>query len=271
MLTDTTVGFLGAGNMAEAIIRGVLDSGSTPPSQVVASDIRADRLEQLQGELGLRTTGDNRELVATSDIVVLSVKPQVLPHVVAPLAGEFRPSHTVVSIAAGITVASLEALVGEGVPVVRVMPNTPALVGEGASGFCLGRHANDRHAGLVTALLEATGLAVAIEEPLMDALTAISGSGPAYVFYLMEAMMAGAAKVGLPDDLARALVKQTVLGAARLAFESEVDPAELRRRVTSPGGTTQAAIGTLDSNNVSDAVTAAIVAARNRGIELGQK
>lgn len=255
--------------MAEALIRGVLKASLAPPGQIIASRRTPKALARLHAELGVRTTTDNASLIRESDIVVLGVKPQMLLALIAEHAASFRPDQTVISIAAGVTVAAIEDALGLPIPVIRVMPNTPSLVGAGAAGFCLGTHAEATHGLQASQLLSATGLALEVQESLMNAVTAISGSGPAYVFYILEALYDGAAKVGLPPEVAHALVKQTVLGAAQLVYETGEDPGELRRRVTSPGGTTEAALNVMKAHGVSDAIVAAVQAARDRGAELG--
>ena len=271
MLSERTVGFIGAGNMAEALIRGMLKSSSIPANRIWASRRTASALVDLETELGVRTTTHNGSLIEACDIVVLCVKPQMLLDLLRGIGALFGPHHTVMSVAAGVTTASIESTLPANVPVIRVMPNTPALVGEGVSGFCRGTHANPSHASTTAELFSTAGIALEIEEEMMNALTAISGSGPAYVFYIMEALFAGATKVGLSTEQANQLVAQTIAGAARLALETGTDPAELRRRVTSPGGTTQAALRSLEASEVAEAVVKAVVAARDRGVELGRQ
>ena len=268
MLAGMTLGVIGVGNMGEALVRGVLAGGGRPT--VVVFDHRAHVIERLTRELDVVAAKDNAALVAQSDLILLAVKPQVLRPVLAEVGGQLRSTQVLVSIAAGVTIASLEAGCTEAVPVVRVMPNTPALVGEGASGYALGRHATARHGELVGALLGSVGLAVEVPEDQIDALTALSGSGPAYVFRFMEALLEGADAVGLPRELALPLARQTLLGAARMVIETGEEPAELRRKVTSPGGMTQAALAVMDEADLVGVVRRAMVAARDRGVELGR-
>ncbi|MGM0575709.1 MAG: pyrroline-5-carboxylate reductase [Myxococcota bacterium] len=270
MLEDTTLGVLGAGNMGEALIRGVLGASVLPAERVVASDADEGRRRSLEEALGIRTTADNRALAADVDVLMVAVKPDGVGAVLDEVADLLTEEHTVVSIAAGLSLSSLEAHVPEGVPVVRVMPNTPSLVGEGVSAYCLGRFAGERHGRVAEALLGAVGVALEVTEPQIDAITALSGSGPAYTFYLMEAMREGAEALGLPADVASGLAVQTVLGAARLAKETGEDPAVLRRRVMSPGGTTEAAIRRFEARGLKGIVLEGMRAARDRSIEMGR-
>lgn len=269
MLRTRQLGVIGAGNMGEALLRGVLHGGLIAAERVVASARTEARLAHLSGALHVRTTLDNGAVVDASDVVVLAVKPQVLEEVLATLAGRFRADQIVISVAAGITTATIEQAIGVEAAVLRAMPNTPALVGEGASAYCRGRWASAEHALVTQAILDSVGIAVEVDEPLMDPVTAVSGTGPAYIFYTLEAMIAGAVALGIPDPLARRLVKQTVLGAARLVMDAGEEPDQLRARVTSKGGTTQAAITHLQQNGYADVVQAAIAAACARAHELG--
>ena len=268
MFEGGRLGVLGAGAMAQAMVRGLLKSGAVEPDQVIASRRDGDALAALRGELGVRVTTDNAALVAESEVVLLGVKPQALAGVLEEIGGIVDAGHTVISLAAGVTTATIEAALEAQVPVVRAMPNTPCLVGRGASVYCLGTHAEARHGEVAAQLLGSVGLVRAVPEAWMDAVTAVSGSGPAYVFWMMEAMERGARKAGLPEDLARELVAHTTVGAAHLAFDSEETVDALRRRVTSPGGTTEAALDVLDDRGAADAVTDAILAARDRGSRL---
>lgn len=257
--------------MGEALVRGLVRQRVAEGAAVVVADPRAEVTARLAGELGVRA-GDIAA-AADADVIVLAVKPQTMVQVLDDLGPRVRatdPRPIVISVAAGVRIATLEAALPEGTPVVRSMPNTPCLIGAGASAWALGRHADARAQAVTRALLEAVGLAVEVPEDQLDAVTALSGSGPAYVFALLEALGAGGIAAGLAPDVAALLARQTLLGAARLAAESGVDPAELRRRVTSPGGTTAAALGVLEARGWHDALVDAIVAARDRGRELGR-
>lgn len=263
------LGVVGLGNMGEALVSGVIRAGLVPPERIIASRPDAPVLWPLAAGLGIHGTLDNREVVAEADVLLLAVKPQILPAVLAEISPGVTVEKLVISIVAGVPTQVIEAQLEAPAPVVRVMPNTPALVSAGASALCLGSHATEAHAALTRTLLEAVGVVMEVEEHLMDAVTAVSGSGPAYVFYLLEAMQSAGEAVGLAPELSRALATQTLLGAAQLAASSDVGAAELRRRVTSPGGTTQAAIAVLDDRGVASAVQAAVAAARDRGRALG--
>jgi pyrroline-5-carboxylate reductase len=268
-MTAPTIAFIGGGNMARSLIGGLVARGTAAAAIRVAEPVEALRAA-LQRDFGVPVASDNAEAVAGASTWVLAVKPQVLRSVCEALSAQARSTKPlVVSIAAGITAAQIERWLGGDAAVVRCMPNTPALLGAGVTGL----HANSRvdAAGRdeAEALLSAAGATVWIDdEALMDAVTAVSGSGPAYVFLLAEAMQAAARAEGLPADAARTLALQTVLGAARMLTEGDVDAAELRRRVTSPGGTTQAAIERFEAGGFRELVASAIHAATTRGREL---
>lgn len=262
------LGLIGAGNMAEAIARGALDRGVLPPGSLCAADPSPERLALFES-FGVTPLADNAAVIAASDAVMLAVKPQVLPSLAADFVGLDRDRQTVISIMAGLGAAKIEAVLGGPARVVRVMPNTPLMVGAGMSGVALGPHAQPGDDDLAMELFGACGEAVRVSESDLDAVTAVSGSGPAYLFYLAQAMEQAAAELGLSGP-GRRLVTQTLLGSAQLLAQSGEAPAELRRKVTSPGGTTAAAVATLDELKVSDAVVAALTAARDRSIELGK-
>ncbi|MHC4836263.1 MAG: pyrroline-5-carboxylate reductase [Planctomycetota bacterium] len=257
-----TIGFIGGGNMAQAILEGILKAGLFEKDAVWVSDVRPDR--------GVRGTADNVELTQHADVVVLAVKPQVMADVLVGIAGTLKQAALVISIAAGITTDSIRAKLGN-VQIVRVMPNTPALVGAGASGLY---NAGATEEGLKTALdiFSSVGKAVVVEnEDLIDAVTAVSGSGPAYYFLLMEEMIKSGVELGLTEEDAKTLVLQTAKGAALLAESAQQrgeGPAILRQKVTSPGGTTEAALKVFAERDVSVMVQEALIAARNRGREL---
>lgn len=265
---NKNVVFIGAGNMAEALVRGLLAARLCEPDSITVTDISDERLRHLREAFKVKTSRDNRGAVAGAELVLLAVKPQVLPGVCAELKGGVPARALVVSIAAGIATASLEQWLGLDARVVRVMPNMPALVREGASAFCLGRQAGPEDARLVKSIFKSVGFVVRLEESQMDAVTALSGSGPAYVFALMEALLSAAREMGLDEAVAQSLVNATISGAVRLQETSGLPPAELRRRVTSPGGTTAAAVSVLERGKVMETWVAAILAARNRASEL---
>jgi len=270
MLADKNIGFLGAGNMGEALIAGLVKACIIEPHRVLASRRSEVALAYLKDTYGIRTTTDNRELVRQSDVVVLSVKPQVMQTVLDECSDAFREGQVVISIAAGITTTYLDARVGHSIPVVRVMPNTPALVGEAMSPFCLGRHGSDAQALLASEIFSAVCVTVQVQETAMDAITALSGTGPAYLFYLLEGLIEAGVEMGLPEHLSRALVRQTAYGAAKLVVETTRSPRQLRAQVTSPQGTTHAAMTFLDSAGFLKELAEAVQRARERAKELGQ-
>lgn len=271
---DLQIGFLGAGNMAEAIARGVLSGGIAQPDQIWLSDVRRDRLEELSTELGVAIAESNEDILKNCDIVILAVKPQVFPAILPDLAYLARPDQLFVSILAGLHADRIEAaLEHPGCPaprVVRAMPNTPALIGEGVTALCPGRHAHPSDLLTARGVFDAVGETAVVEPSMMDGITGLTGSGPAYIFLVIEALLDAADAQGLPAADSARLVKQMVLGAARLAKESDLDPAELRRRVTSPGGTTQAGLEELGRRGFREALVAAVDAAARRSAELAK-
>jgi pyrroline-5-carboxylate reductase len=266
----STIGFIGSGNMAEALIRGILAARVYTPADVFLSDVRPDRLQELAGRYGVTICGINAQVVERSETVVLSVKPQIMNEALQSIKGTPKTGKLFISIAAGVKVAKIAAALGE-VPIIRVMPNTPALVGAGASAL----FANPGAGALLDkalSIFSAVGKAVVVsEEGMIDAVTAVSGSGPAYFFLLMEAMIDAAVALGLPPDVAKDLVLQTAKGAGLLAVEADKNgesPAVLRRKVTSPHGTTEAALKVFAAHDFPKLVTEAVIAARDRSREL---
>lgn len=260
------LGIIGAGNMAEAIVRAAIDKEILAPQRMIAADVSATRRDVFAA-LGVTVTETNSQVIGESRQVMLAVKPQSLTGLAADLA-KIDPEQVVISIMAGVSSAKLRAVAGQTLRVVRVMPNTPLMVGAGMAGIALGAGAREGDEQLALRLFQAGGKAIRVEEDRIDAITAVSGSGPAYVFYLAEAMERAAVELGLGDE-ARTIVQQTLLGAAQLMMQSSESPAELRRKVTSPGGTTEAAIKYLDGNSTTDVIVNAIKAAERRARELG--
>ncbi len=258
--------FIGAGNMAEALVKGLRAAG-VPGARMGVTDVRPERLAWFRDRYGVAGTADNAAAAAGADLLVLAVKPQQFDEVLPALCGAGGRA-LVVSIAAGIPTARIERALGAASRVVRAMPNTPALVGAGVSALCAGSRAGEADLARAERILRAVGSTVRVPESLMDAVTAVSGSGPAYVFRLMEAMEAAARRQGLAPDVARALVGGTVLGAGRLAVESGRAPDELRAQVTSKGGTTEAAFRVLEDRDLAGAMDAAMDAAARRAREL---
>lgn len=265
------LGILGAGNMAEAIVRGVLKSGILRPEQILASDVSGQRRDWFQKHLSIRTVDDNRAVARQAAMLLLCVKPQHMTEALDGV-GEVIDSRTlVVSIAAGISTRFIENHLGGTVTwrVIRAMPNTPMLVGEGIVAVARGQHATAEDAAAARRLFEAAAVVVDVSEDHMDAVTAVSGSGPAYVFYLVEHMIRAAVELGLNHEQARQFAVQTAIGASKMLAESSESPQELRQKVTSPGGTTQAAISHLDENECAETIVQAIKAAARRSHELG--
>jgi pyrroline-5-carboxylate reductase len=266
----STIGFIGSGNMAEALVRGIITTGVYRPQDVSLSDIRRERLRELAGKYGVVPRETNVQVVERAQTVVLSVKPQVMKEALQSIQGVPTTGRLFISIAAGVKVTQIAGVLGD-VPIIRVMPNTPALVGAGASAL----FANERAEPLLDKALSifaAVGKAVVVrEEGLIDAVTAVSGSGPAYFFLLMEAMIDAAVALGLPPDVAKGLVLQTAKGAGLLAVEADKNgesPAVLRRKVTSPHGTTEAALKVFAAHGFAELVAEAVIAARDRSREL---
>ena len=267
MIMESKVVFIGAGNMAEAIVSGMAVSEFCDSKKIVMTDVRPDRLSDLEKEYDITTSKDNG-VVKNAEIVVLAVKPQVMADVLKEIAPVLQKETLVISIAAGISCAKIEAELEGDRRVVRAMPNTPALIGQGAAAIAAGAHADEADLEVAEAILHCVGLTVRVDEKELDAVTALSGSGPAYVFYLLEAMLSAAEEMGLNDETARALALQTVEGAARLMKDSGESAKTLRERVTSKGGTTEAAIHALNDENVKGSIVKALKAARDRSVEL---
>lgn len=270
-LSELRIGFLGAGAMGEALAAGVLAAG-VPADQIWAADPLADRGKELEERLGLRSTTDNAEVVAHCDLVVLAVKPGLMDSVLAPFQADAKAGKVLwVSIAAGVTLKALARPLPAGARIIRAMPNTPALVGAGATAYVPNAAATEADRALATALFEAVGMAwEAPNEGLLDAVTGLSGSGPAYIFVLLEALSDAGVRMGLPRDAAGALATQTVYGASKLALESGRHPAALKDQVTSPGGTTIAGLEALEQEGLRAAIYAAVAAATARSKELGE-
>ena len=262
--------FIGAGNMAEAIVRGMLGARLLPKESIHITDIDSGRLSHFANTYHVAGSNDNAKAVQGADVVVLCAKPQVLTDAMNGIKESLSPDVLIVSIAAGVTTRTLESFFDEAMRVVRVMPNTPALVGAGAGAFCCGTHATEEDARFVEIMFNSVGMIIRLEEPLMDAVTALSGSGPAYVFYLVEAMLDAAREMGMEQETARALTIATVQGAASMLKETGLEPHELRRRVTSKGGTTQAAIEVFQKADVHKTISAALKAAQVRSAELSR-
>ena len=270
-LANRRLTIVGAGNMGEALLRGLLRSGAITPDRVAVTVRRQERLTHLQSTYGVTVGTDNVAAVRDADVVVLAVKPQILDRVLVEIASSVKPTALVISIAAGIPTSNIEGRLAAGVRVVRAMPNTPALVDAGATAIVGGAHAEPDDLARVRAIFEAVGKVIEVEEGLLDAVTGLSGSGPAYVFMIIEALSDAGVKVGLPRYQAQALAAQTVLGSAKLLIETGEHPGVLKDRVTSPGGTAIAGLHTLEEGGLRTTLINAVVAATARSRELGAK
>ena len=263
-----TIAILGAGQMAEALIGGLLAAELCPPSQIFATDVSSDRLGLFKQRFGVRTGTDNREAAAWGQVILLAVKPQVISSVLDDVRAAWK-GQLVVSIAAGVSIARIAAQVPSGARIVRVMPNAPALVRAGMSAVAVGSGVTDEESRFVRRLFDSVGRVAVVDESLMDAVTGLSGSGPAYVCVAIEALADGGVKMGLPRPIAERLAVQTVLGAARMVIETGVHPARLKDNVASPGGTTIAGLHELERGGMRAALIAAVEAATKRSRELG--
>ncbi len=261
-------GFIGSGRMAAALIRGMLRAGTARAESISASDPLELPRAALAKETGITVTDSNTVIAQRSDVIVLAVKPQSMPHVLEHLRRDLTPEHLVVSIAAGVSMATLSVGLNDHSRIIRVMPNTPALLGEGASAYCLSEHAWPSDEAIVRSCLESVGRAFRVPESLLDAVTGLSGSGPAFVYVMIEALSDGGVRVGLPRDIATALAAQTVLGAARMVLETGEHPGVLKDQVASPGGTTIAGLHALERAGFRAALIDAVEAATRRSAEL---
>lgn len=267
-MRNKRIAFLGGGNMAEAILGGLLAGDVALEGNIVASDVSADRRAWLQKEYGIDTTPDNAAAVQGAHVVVLAVKPQQAAEALGPLKTVFTEQQLLVSICAGLPTSALEALVPA--RVARVMPNLPALVRRGVAAICGGTRSTPEDLDLVEKMFAATGAVVRLPEDRMNEVTALSGSGPGYVFAFMEALEAAGIELGIEAATARKMAIETVRGAAELAAQTNEDPAELRRRVSSKGGTTLAGLAAMEAGGFSSAVAAGMKAARDRAAELAR-
>jgi pyrroline-5-carboxylate reductase len=266
-----TIGFLGAGKMATALAKGFIRAGLVTPKQLIAGDPSEDATAAFAQEIGAKTTAFNPDVARFANVVILAVKPDQATAVLSEIRGDFTEKHLLISIAAGVTIAKLEGALGTGARVVRVMPNTPALVGASATAYAPGKNALGEDADLVQKLFSAVGLAYRVKEPLLDAVTGLSGSGPAYVYMFIEGLSDGGVAAGLPRDIATMLAAQTVLGSARMVIETGQHPGALKDMVTSPGGTTVEGLHELEKGKLRATVISAVRAAAEKSRKLGQQ
>jgi len=269
MSTKLTIGFLGAGKMATALARGFVRAGLVAPGQVAASDPSAAARAAFAKEVGAKVTASNAEVVKSAAVLVLAVKPDQVGGVVGEIRELLTEKHCVISIAAGVPLAKLEAGLGAGARLIRVMPNTPALVGASATAFALGKSARPADGELAQKLFSAVGVAFQVKEALLDAVTGLSGSGPAYAYLFIEGLSDGGVAAGLPRDIATRLAAQTVLGSARMVLETGLHPGVLKDMVTSPGGTTIEGLHELEKGKMRGTLISAVRAAAEKSKKLG--
>ena len=269
MLTEK-IGVIGAGKIGSAIARGIIRAGLVNKESVMSSDVSDELRQAIARDLDIKVTPDNGALCEFAEIIILAVKPQIVDPVAREIAKKLGKSKLLVSVAAGVPLGRIETHLERGARVVRVMPNIPCVVGAGAAGFAGGGHATAADLEKVGAILNSFGVGLAVEEKYLDAVTGLSGSGPAYVFLFMEALADGGVQVGLSRDVALKLAMQTVYGAARMALESNKHLSELKDEVTSPGGTTIAGLYAMEQNGFRGTVMKAVVSATRRSQELGK-
>lgn len=271
MLKGKKIGVIGGGKMGSALIGGILSRDLIPAGNITVSDVAKERREDLKKTCGVNANEDNKKTVKGADIVILAVKPQNMAEILQETAAVFDMKKLIISIAAGISTSYIEAYLKKGARVIRVMPNTPAMIGEGATAITSGANATEADIALARYIFEAVGITVSVKEDLMDAVTGLSGSGPAYGFVIIDALAAGGVNMGLSRDVALKLAAQTLLGAAKLCLKGNKHPAELRDMVTSPGGTTIAGLKAMEEGKLRATMMAAVEAATERSKELGKK
>ena len=269
MLENVSIGVIGAGNMGSALVGGLVRGERIAAANVIAADVDDAKLMMLRDRWAVRTTWDNRVCARDADVVLLAVKPQLIAGVLEEIAGDVGPEKTVLSIAAGVRTAFIEERLGM-LHVVRAMPNTPALIGAGISAICPGRYADRSDLDLASEIMDVVGTVVEVSESEMDAVTGLSGSGPAYVYMVIEALADGGVRMGLSREVALKLATHTVSGAAKMVAEAGEHPAVLKDRVASPGGTTIAGLHALEAGGVRAALMTAVEAATGRSEELGR-
>jgi len=270
MLKDRKIGVIGTGNMGEALISGLIYSRSSIPDNIICSDIRKDKLKSIKGAYGVVTTSNNLDVVRASEIVIYAIKPQIMASILKETAASLDMSKVIISIAAGVPLAAIESCLNKDLRVIRVMPNIAASVKEGAAAIAAGKHVLKDDLKIAKAIFDSVGKSVIIEEELMDTITGLSGSGPAYIFLIVDALADAGVKMGLSREDALFLSGQTVLGAAKLLMETKEHPGKLKDRVTSPGGTAIAALHTLEQGGLRTTLINAVEVATKRSKELGE-
>ncbi len=267
-MLNERIAFLGAGNMATALIRGIIEAGLTRPEDIIISDINKEKLKIKSEKLKIKAAKNNWEAVKESDVIILAVKPKDMEGLLNEIKESLDSKKLIISIAAGITTSYIEKILGKEIGVIRVMPNTPVAVKEGASAFSVGEHVSQEQEEIVKSIFGAVGKIAKVEQNLMDAVTALSGSGPAYIFYIIASLVEAAVSLGLDKKTATTLATQTVLGSAKLLQETGEEPAALKEKVTSKGGTTEAALLVLDEEKLKETLKKALKAAAKRSQEL---
>ncbi len=268
MLFSRKIAFIGAGNMGEALLGGLLKSNLTNPENIIATDVLQERLDIISEKWQVETTTDNLKAIDFADVIVLCVKPQTIADVLTNIKANVRSEQLIISIVAGITTKTIDYFINKNNPVVRAMPNIPAVVDEGAAGICMGEHTQAIHKEIALAILGSVGTVEIVTEAQMDVVTGLSGSGPAYIYMVIEALTDGGVMMGLPRNVATKLATQTVLGSAKLVKETNIHPAILRDQVTTPGGTTIKAIQGLEENGLRPMLIKAVEIASLRSQEL---
>ncbi len=264
------IGFIGGGKMGEALVKGVLRAKLSSAGKIIVSDVDKKRCQILEKETGIKTTQKNKKVTSGSDIIILAIKPNVMGDILEELKNDITPKHLVVSIAAGIPLSFIESFLNKGCRVIRVMPNTPCLVGETAAGYALGKNATRNDGKLVGQILNAVGKSFLLEEKHLDAVTGLSGSGPAFIYMVIEALTDGGVKMGLPRDVSTTLAAQTAFGAAKMVLEAGMHIGELKDFVTSPGGTTIEGLHALEKGGIRNALINAVEVATKKSKRLGR-
>lgn len=270
MESSIKFGFIGAGNMAEALVSGMLNGGLAESSAIRVTDVSSFRLRHFQDSYSVTSSQENMALTQWSNVILLCVKPQTMDHVLSEIHAKLSSEQLVISVAAGYPIKRIREHLGQDVPIVRAMPNTPAVIRQGVTAITCGDNLTAQQTQLAQNIFEAVGNVVMVDESLMDAVTGLSGSGPAYVYLMIEALADAGVRVGLPRSTAHVLATQTVLGAAKMVEVSGEHPAVLKDRVTSPGGTTIAGIRELEAGGLRATIINAVEAATNRSVELGK-
>jgi pyrroline-5-carboxylate reductase len=267
-MLNKRIAFLGAGNMAAALIRGIIEAELTKPEDIIISDINKEKLKIRNEKLKVKAAENNGQAIKEADVIILAVKPNDMEGLLNEIKDSLEPKNLVISIVAGITTSYIEEKVGKKIGIIRVMPNISVAVKEGASAFSIGKYVSQEQEEIAESIFGAVGKAVKVEESLMDAVTALSGSGPAYIFYIITSLVEAAVSLGLDEKTAITLANQTVLGSAKLLQETAEEPATFKEKVTSKGGTTEAALLVLDEGKLKETLDKALKAAAKRSKEL---